>query len=770
MSYRETLLQNVNSKKCWWEWSKNEEEEDVEEYGAGTDFAKVLNPHDGICIDLSNPLCPKFDFEEKEKERLMRPFRRTLVVKLMGRQLSYGFMVKKLSQIWARKGLIDVFDLENDYYLVNFQHKEDYMEALTGGPWVITDAYLNVARWRPNFNPKAAKIESVVAWVRFPDLPAPLFDKKFLMNLGNSIGKVIRLDVHTAHRARGKFARMCVELDLTKPLIPEFSVEGQTLSIVYESLGCLCTRCGRIGHNKEACEALNRKTTEGEMEVEEMGGKKSPEGAKEDEGERWKIVQRPRRPNRSVITLKEQQKGSRFTVLREESEDELGELHISKPGNKGDRRRGSEISSSTEKGLRAQGSKAEREEVQIPILSCSNKANNFTEDKRNLNSQEWVPEKILVQQKWQEVRLSDKENLQPGHHTNGLRSIDAMEMGQGQCAKDKGDPIESTGMSMEEGGAASKGVAAVIREMKFKYKVDIFVILEPRTSGATASKIIKNWGFKHSIRREAIGFSGGIWIIWDREELIVDVEVSNEQFIHCKLCLEGKDMLFTAVYANPNEHQRIRLWDLLNEIANNVEEPWMLAGDFNEIKSPMEQKGGGRTSEVRCRRFQNWIQECNLIDLDVGGPFFTWKGPKWEGLDRVYKRLDRCLCNVEWHEQFVNAVIKVLPRLCSDHHPLLVQLNGQNQVYRARNFRYEAMWQMHGNFVEVVNESWKGEYEAHVKLNRLQENLICWNREVFGRIATRKKQLFNRLYGIQKSIESQYGSYCFCDGGVGAFL
>ncbi|KAI9076389.1 hypothetical protein K1719_041624 [Acacia pycnantha] len=411
-----------------------------------TDFAKVLNPHDGICIDLSNPLCPKFDFEEKEKERLMRPFRRTLVVKLMGRQLSYGFMVKKLSQIWARKGLIDVFDLENDYYLVNFQHKEDYMEALTGGPWVITDAYLNVARWRPNFNPKAAKIESVVAWVRFPDLPAPLFDKKFLMNLGNSIGKVIRLDVHTAHRARGKFARMCVELDLTKPLIPEFSVEGQTLSIVYESLGCLCTRCGRIGHNKEACEALNRKTTEGEMEVEEMGGKKSPEGAKEDEGERWKIVQRPRRPNRSVITLKEQQKGSRFTVLREESEDELGELHVQETNQN---TKGLEISSSTEKDrehkvVRRKGKRFDS------ILSCSNKANNFTEDKRNLNSRVG-PREDLGSEKWQEVRLSDKENLQPGHHTNGLRSIDAMEMGQGQCAKDKGDPIESTGMSMEEG-------------------------------------------------------------------------------------------------------------------------------------------------------------------------------------------------------------------------------------------------------------------------------------------------------------------------------
>ncbi|KAI9076390.1 hypothetical protein K1719_041625 [Acacia pycnantha] len=127
----------------------------------------------------------------------MKPFRRTLVVKLLGRQPSYGFMVKKLKQIWERKGQIDIFDLENDFYLVNFQRMEDYMEALTGGPWVISDAYLSVACWRPDFSPKFEKIVSVVAWVRFPNLPAPLFDKKFLLNLGNSIGKAIRLDVHT---------------------------------------------------------------------------------------------------------------------------------------------------------------------------------------------------------------------------------------------------------------------------------------------------------------------------------------------------------------------------------------------------------------------------------------------------------------------------------------------------------------------------------------------------------------------------------------------
>ena len=73
MSYRETLLQNVNARSYWCEWTKNDEDEDANDYGAGTDFAKALNPYNGIRVDNSNPLCPKFDFEEKERARLMRP-------------------------------------------------------------------------------------------------------------------------------------------------------------------------------------------------------------------------------------------------------------------------------------------------------------------------------------------------------------------------------------------------------------------------------------------------------------------------------------------------------------------------------------------------------------------------------------------------------------------------------------------------------------------------------------------------------------------------
>lgn len=137
-------------------------------------------------------------------------------------------------------------------------------------------------------------------------------------------------------------------------------------------------------------------------------------------------------------------------------------------------------------------------------------------------------------------------------------------------------------------GAASKGFAAVLRELRLRYKVDLVVILEPRISGSPATRIIKNWGFKHSFRMEAEGFSGGIWLLWSLDDLEVKVLVKNDQFIHCKLGLEGHEFLFTAVYASPSEQRRLLTWDLLQNLFGEVAGPWLLAGDFNEIKTPLE--------------------------------------------------------------------------------------------------------------------------------------------------------------------------------------
>ena len=122
-------------------------------------------------------------------------------------------------------------------------------------------------------------------------------------------------------------------------------------------------------------------------------------------------------------------------------------------------------------------------------------------------------------------------------------------------------------------GIASKGVAYVVKDMKDRYKLDVLVILEPRISGVHASKVIKCWGYRKSIKMEADGFAGGIWILWERDDLNVDLLIKEDQFVHCKLRLGIDEMLFMVVYASPTEQRRAGLWDALLGLAENIRGP-----------------------------------------------------------------------------------------------------------------------------------------------------------------------------------------------------
>ena len=44
------------------------------------------------------------------------------------------------------------------------------------------------------------------------------------MKLGSKIGNSVQIDSTTSMASRGHFARLCVEVDLTKPLVSKFTL------------------------------------------------------------------------------------------------------------------------------------------------------------------------------------------------------------------------------------------------------------------------------------------------------------------------------------------------------------------------------------------------------------------------------------------------------------------------------------------------------------------------------------------------------------------
>ncbi|CAL1374381.1 unnamed protein product [Linum trigynum] len=109
-------------------------------------------------------------------------------------------------------------------------------------------------RWYKGFNPWTAKVKSTLVWVQLPDLPIEFFNREAAMRIGALIGKPIRVDKATEEGARGNYARVCVEVDLSKPLLAKYKVEGIKYRIQYEGLDKICTECGRYGRSTDQCD------------------------------------------------------------------------------------------------------------------------------------------------------------------------------------------------------------------------------------------------------------------------------------------------------------------------------------------------------------------------------------------------------------------------------------------------------------------------------------------------------------------------------------
>ena len=61
--------------------------------------------------------------------------------------------------------------------------------------------------------------------MRFLEFPIEFYDIKVLKEIGSAIGPMLRIDSYTATRSRGSYARLCIQIDLDKPLIKSIRIE-----------------------------------------------------------------------------------------------------------------------------------------------------------------------------------------------------------------------------------------------------------------------------------------------------------------------------------------------------------------------------------------------------------------------------------------------------------------------------------------------------------------------------------------------------------------
>nr|GMD33042.1 uncharacterized protein LOC109175269 [Ipomoea batatas] len=225
-------------------WARKDTQPQEEEAVSDDDTTKDAN------FTSEYPIIP---VTKVEKERLRRPWRRSLIIRVLGRTVSYTYLLQRLQRMWKPEGVFDLIIISHDYYIAKFEALKDYEFAKFEGPWMVLDHYLVVQEWEPNFCPWKNKTEKLLVWVRFPKLPIEYFEEDFLMKIGLSVGRHVKIDTTTSLTTKGNFARICVEVDMSKPLLSRFVLNQEEWPIEYEGIHLVCFKCGRYGHRQEQC-------------------------------------------------------------------------------------------------------------------------------------------------------------------------------------------------------------------------------------------------------------------------------------------------------------------------------------------------------------------------------------------------------------------------------------------------------------------------------------------------------------------------------------
>ncbi|TXG52368.1 hypothetical protein EZV62_021537 [Acer yangbiense] len=167
--------------------------------------------------------------------------------------------MRVIGKIWQVKKGIDIESVSGNVFSFHFRDEWDMEKVILGSPWSFDNVLMVLEKPVGMSTIESLKFSHADFWVQIHKIPILCMTKEIGRFLGSMIGEVLDIDGGNSGDCVGKFMRVRIRMDITKPLKRCLRVDimgdgTETIMILrYERLPNHCFKCGLIDHSTAEC-------------------------------------------------------------------------------------------------------------------------------------------------------------------------------------------------------------------------------------------------------------------------------------------------------------------------------------------------------------------------------------------------------------------------------------------------------------------------------------------------------------------------------------
>jgi endonuclease/exonuclease/phosphatase family metal-dependent hydrolase len=155
------------------------------------------------------------------------------------------------------------------------------------------------------------------------------------------------------------------------------------------------------------------------------------------------------------------------------------------------------------------------------------------------------------------------------------------------------------------------------------------------------------------------------------------------------------------MYAPCTDNDQLQFLQWMHGIHIPSYENYMMAGDFNLIRSPQDcNRLGGNINEMLL--FNETISHLGLVDIPLKGKK-KYTRSNMQNTPMLH-RLDWFFSSLAWTDNFPNTMDEPLAMTTSDHVPCVISI--ETAIPKSNVFRFENKWLNMEGFLPSVESDW----------------------------------------------------------------